>query len=412
MKILILADDFPPRAIGGGGRVAEQVALGYAVRGHEVHVLTTVRSSDDEGDYMHGSIRVRAIHSDYDGRWAAYRGLYNPSTVSKVKAAIATLKPEVVHAHNIHQHLSYHSLKLAKQSGARVLLTAHDCMLFHYGKFDEYVDPHDLSIPTHFDYRIHWWQQLAVYKKRYNPFRNIIIRHYLKYCDAICPVSHALQEALAENGIKDTVVVYNGMNVAEWQTRLEHAPDMPALKKLAQHPAIGFVGKMSGAKGGQQVLRAFKEILAKMPEALLCVIGPEESFTPNAQALVKELGVASAVVVTGKLAGAELAAAYAACTVLAYPSVCLDTFGMANIEAMATGKPVVATCFGGSPEVVEAGVTGTIVNPLDVPAFSAALLDFLTNPEKAAQYGRAGRARVESEFTLDRQVDAYLALMR
>lgn len=411
MKILVLADDFPPRAIGGGGRVAEDVAAGYRSRGHDVFVVTTVRSKKDEGDYLHEGINVHAVYSDYAGRWVAYRSLYNPSTVSKIKAFLDEYKPDMVHAHNIHHHISYYVLKLAKRSGAKVLLTAHDCMLFHYGKFDEYINSNDLLIPAHVNYKISPWRQLAVYKKRYNPFRNIVIRHYIKYCDKVCAVSHALEQALNINGIRNTAVVYNGMDVHQWKEWLTHAPDLRVQRELGQRPIIGFVGKMSGAKGGMQLLRAFRNVLAHFPDALLLVIGPENSFTSNAKALAEELGVTSSVFVTGRLSGPNLVAAYKACNVVAFPSLCLDTFGMVNVEAMLTGKPVVATCFGGSPEVVQDGVTGRIVNPYDVPSVSGALIEFLDNSQKADTFGQKGRERVEKEFTLERQIDTYLALI-
>jgi len=85
---------------------------------------------------------------------------------------------------------------------------------------------------------------------------------------------------------------------------------------------------------------------------------------------------------------------------------------MVNLEAMVNERPVVTTCFGGSPEVVEDGVTATVVNPLDVDSLSSALLEFLRDPKKAEAFGQAGRERAKQEFTLARQTDAYLALMK
>lgn len=412
MKILIFADDFPPRAIGGAGRVAEQVASGYFSRGYDVLVITTVRSKDEEGDYKCGNVNVRAIFSNYHERWTAYRNLYNPSTVHKIRTLIKEYKPDVVHAHNIHRHISYYSLKLAKKSGAKVLLTAHDCMLFNYGKFDEYIDPQNLSIPAQFDYKISRWRQFLVYKKRYNPFRNIIIRHYIRYCDKICAVSNALEKALNTNGITNTVVVHNGINVRQWVGWIEDAAKPLFLKKIEHRPVIGFVGWLNDAKGGIQLLRALKEVKSYLSNSLLLVIGNDNSLPPSVKVLANNLGVLSSIVVTGKLSGADLVAAYKACDVVAFPSLCLDTFGMVNIEAMLTGKPVVATCFGGSSEIIKDGVTGRIVNPYNVQDMSKALIEFLDDPEKAGEFGQRGRERVEKEFTVDRQIDKYLSLIQ
>lgn len=410
MKILILADDFPPRAVGGGGRVAEQVASGYISRGHDVFVITTARSRSEEGDYKYNDVNVRAIFSNYHERWTAYYSLYNPSTVSKIKALINGYKPDVVHAHNIHRHISYYVLKLAKKTGAKVLLTAHDCMLFNYGKFDEYIDPKNLSIPTQFNYKINLWKQLTVYKKRYNPFRNIIIRHYVKYCDKICAVSSVLEKALNANGIMNTVVVHNGINIKQWIGWIESDVKPLFLIKIENRPVVGFVGWLNDAKGGIQLLKAFKEVKSYFPDSLLLIIG--DPLAPSVKILANDLGILSSIIITGRLSGAELVSAYKACNVIAFPSLCLDTFGMVNIEAMLTGKPVVATCFGGSPEIIEDGITGRIVNPYNVQNMSKALIEFLDDPKKANEFGRRGRERVEKEFTIDHQIDKYLSIIQ
>ena len=404
MKILILADDFPPRAVGGAGRVAEQVSSGYLSLGHNVLVVTTVRSKKDEGDYNYEGVNVHSVYSDYTERWVAYRSLYNPSIVSKIRAIIEEYKPDIVHAHNIHYHISYYVLKLAKKSGAKDLLTAHDCMLFNYGKFDEYIDKDERAIPTHFNYKISPWKQFAVYKKRYNPFRNIIIRYYIKYCDKVCAVSRALEDALNANGIMNTIVVYNGINVTQWKNWLEGATDIRSQKKLGQGPIVGFVGKLSGAKGGLQLLRAFKEIKMYFPDSLLLVIGSDDSLTSNAKVLAIELDIASSLVVTGKVFGIDLVAAYNACSVVVFPSLCLDTFGMVNIEAMLTNKPVVATCFGGAPEVVVDGVTGYIVNPYDTKVLAEKIIYLIKNPDIAKKFGEAGGERARKYFNLEKQI--------
>ena len=288
-------------------------------------------------------------------------------------------------------------------------------MLFSYGKFDEYIDPKNLSVPVHFNYKINPWKQLAVYKKRYNPFRNIIIRHYVKYCDKICAVSNSLEKALNANGIMNTTVVHNGINIRQWFGWIKNAVRplfLERLERIENRSVVGFVGWLNDAKGGIQLLKAFKEIKSYFPDSLLLVIGNSDSLAPSTRTLANDLGILSSIIVTGRLSGAELVSAYKACNVIAFPSLCLDTFGMVNIEAMLTGKPVVSTCFGGSPEIVKDGVTGRIVNPYNTQNMSAALVEFLNDPKKADEFGRRGRERVEKEFTVERQIDKYLSLIQ
>src|SRR5439155_21686582 len=108
------------------------------------------------------------------------------------------------------------------------------------------------------------------------------------------------------------------------------------------------------------------------------------------------------------LEGPELRAAYATADVLVTPSICFDTFGLVNLEAMEHGKPVVATVFGGSPEVVEHGVSGYVEDPFDVPAFAGRVRTLLEDPELARRMGKAGSERLRRLFGIERLAGEYL----
>ena len=133
-KILILTDSYPPENLGGAEVVASNIANRLALRGEDVLVLTTTKERDKEGDFMLGKVRVKRIYSNYNERWRAYLSLYNPMVVKKIRRIVEEFGPDVVNVHNIHIDLSYYSLKLVKQSGAKVFLTIHDAMSFTYGK--------------------------------------------------------------------------------------------------------------------------------------------------------------------------------------------------------------------------------------------------------------------------------------
>jgi len=74
------------------------------------------------------------------------------------------------------------------------------------------------------------------------------------------------------------------------------------------------------------------------------------------------------------------------------------------LEAMACQKPVVATCYGGSPEIVQDNITGFIVNPLDEELMAKKIIDLLKNSEKAKQFGEAGYERIKKHFNLESQI--------
>lgn len=378
MKILILSDSFPPYIPGGAEKSIFNLAQVLRQRGHQIFVITTCRKKSAEENLDYQGLKVFRIFADFHDRWRSYLSLYNPQTVEKVTKLMKEIKPDIVHANNIHWYLSYHCLKIAKKYSKKVFLTARDLMLFNYGKLatKRYLE--------RLDAHTSWLNHLNQAKIRYNPFRNIIIRRYLKYVDKVFATSHALKRALAENGIKNVEVVYNGIDVADWQIAPELVEGFKREHDLLGKKVIFFGGRISNLKGLAQIQKAIAIVKKEIPETVLLMAGSE--------------GI-------GWLHGAELTAAFTAADIVVTPSVYLDPFNRTNIEAMACKKPVIGTSYGGTPEIVQDGATGYIVNPLNVEVMAQKIIDLLKNPDKAKKFGEAGYERVKTEFSLDKCVD-------
>lgn len=406
MKIVILSDYFDDR--GGAVGVARSHAFGLKRQGHGVSVITTVQNKSKEGKKTENSIDIYSIYSDYNLLWRAYYSLYNPQTVKSIAKIIEEIKPDVVHAHNIHTYLSYYALKIAKKSGAKVFLTIHDTMLFHYGKLTEFIDKKKLSCQANFDYKISVWKQIKRAGKTYNPFRNIIIRRYLKYVNKIFAVSKALKKALNDNGIGNVEVVYNGINVEDWQVGDTEVNDFKAKSKLENKPVIFFGSRLGGIKGQELIIPVMKKIKAAVSNPVLLIAGKVNINTQNILHLAEKLGVKENTINCGWLSGKELKAVIHASSAVILPSPYFDSFPLLNLEAMACKKPVIATCFGGSREAVVDGETGYIVNPFNIEVMAGKIIDLLENPDKARVLGEAGYERVKKEFSLEKMINSYL----
>jgi glycosyltransferase involved in cell wall biosynthesis len=385
MKILIFNDDFPPEARGGAGMVAFNLAKQYIRRGHNVLVVAATQDHSLVGKSQIENISVYRIFSKYNRVLRAYLSLYNFKIVRVLGKLIDDFKPDVVHVHNVHLHLSYHSIKLAKKAGAKVFLTAHDTMLYEYGKVDN-VDK--ISLP----------QQITGNGLGYNPFRNVAIRYYLKYTDRIIAVSKILQQALNNNGINCTAVIYNGVDIKDWEVPLSAVEYLRNKYGLADKKVILFAGRLGGVKGSSFVIQAVSEIIKRVPETILFVAAPKQKLNQDH------------VVLSGWLDHEALAAAYHASDVVVFPSVYLDPFGMVNIEAMACAKPVVGTIFGGTPEIVVDGETGYLVDPREVKQLADKIAHLLADETLAAEFGKNGYERVKQHFTLESQASQYLQL--
>jgi glycosyltransferase involved in cell wall biosynthesis len=403
MRVLILSDRIPPDR-SAAGSVAWGLAEGLRDRAHDVAVVTTHPEKSSDG--VVDGIRVVALRSRVSERWRAYASLYHPTLVGQVDRVLAGFRPDVVHAHNVHAHLSYGCLTAAQRRGIPVVFTAHDVMSFAYGKLTHYVDPLRCPSASPEQYRLPVLHNLRQARLRYNPFRNLRIRHVLrKHVRVRIAVSEVLRLALEANGLGGFRVVHNGVEAGNWQTSEQEVLELRGRLGLRDRPVILLAGRINEAKGRVQTLAALRRVVARVPNATLLVLS-DRPFPLAPQ----EADLTTFVREAGWLTGASLAAAFGLASMLVVPSVYLDPSPLINMDAMAAGKPVIATCHGGSPEIVRDGVTGYIVNPYDSETFADRILGLLTNASLRDRLGAAGRERFLTEFTLERHVERMAAI--
>ncbi len=403
IKVLFLSDDFPPLSFGGAGISTFDLAHTMKQKGHDVFVVTTCRKESDAGEIDYKGLKVFRIASDYQERWRAYLGLNNPKVIRKLQSILEKIRPDVVHANNIHYYISYKSLKVAKKYARALVFTARDTMTFTYGKLEtrKYLDQ--------FDYRTTWLDHIKQARKRWNPFRNFIIRRYFKYVDKIFSVSVSLKKALEQNGFKNVQAIHTGARISDWQVSDGEIIDFKTKHNLTEKQVLLYSGRLSGSKGGHQAIRALGLITTEIPKVVLLVAGSVDSYANEMLAEAKKLNVDKNLVFTGWINRQDIKVVYAASDIVLMPSLYLDPFPRVNIEAMAARKPVVGTFYGGTPEIVEDGVTGYVVNPFNTEEFAKKTLDLLQNPEKSEDFGLAGENRIKTDFNLDSKVDQILS---
>ena len=170
---------------------------------------------------------------------------------------------------------------------------------------------------------------------------------------------------------------------------------------------IVHVSNLRPVKRLVDVVAIYRAIATTVPCRLSIVgEGPERAA---AEAYAREHGCAEGVHFLG--AQADVVTALRAGDLFLLPSE-LESFGVAALEAMAAGIPVLASDVGGLPEVVRHGETGLLAPVGDIAAFSAQGRWLLTHPDAARQMGRAGRRRAVDHFGLRPAVDRYEALYR
>jgi alpha-maltose-1-phosphate synthase len=220
--------------------------------------------------------------------------------------------------------------------------------------------------------------------------------------DAVIAVSAGMardvQESYPDLDPARVHVVHNGVDADAWS----YDPAVDVLEHYGVDPAVPyalFVGRVTRQKGLAHLLRAARDLPGQLVLAAGAPDTPE--IAAETAALVAELQSARSgvVMVEAMLPRREVVQLLSHATVFCCPSV-YEPLGIVNLEAMACGTAVVATDVGGIPEVVVDGTTGVLVHyDEDVEAgLASALRSLLTDPDRAAAMGRAGRERVVAEF--------------
>jgi len=403
MHILLMNDKY--RQPGATSAIVENLRVEYERNGHAVSILTTHRTEQNPAIVRKGYLT--SIPVSYRPSLRHYLCLYRPGVTKMLEEIIPALKPDVVHAHNVHTYPTYDSLPIAAQATPPVVVTAHDVMSFAYRRLAtaRFLD----SKGT--DARLSPLDHFRAAGLQYNPVRNAWIRRILRtHVKRVLPVSRSLEHALRQHGIAHTTVVPNAIDTTHTQ------PDPSAVAELRKEygldgrKVILFGGRLSADKGVAEILRAMRFVKEKHKEAILLVTGDNEKWKEMTDAYDATESLKEHVRCTGWLAPERMRIAFAAADVVTTPSLCLDTFNMMNIEAMVAGKPVVGTIFGGTPEIVEDGRTGFTLDPRDTKAYAARLITLLDDRALAEKMGAAGREKVLSHYGLETQSANYLAL--
>ena len=200
-----------------------------------------------------------------------------------------------------------------------------------------------------------------------------------------------------------TVFIHNGVDLAEL-----NPADRSALKEPA--PYVLCIAAHNEKKGLDVLLRAFARI-AKVQRQLKLVLVGDGPLREELEVLAGALQLNSQVNFAGSQERGKVADLLHGCEVFVLPSRS-EPFGIAIIEAMACGKPVVATRTGGIPEIIEHGQDGLLVEPDNPGELADAIQSLLNNPKLGAALGAKGRIKVGERFLWENTGSAYERLYR
>jgi phosphatidyl-myo-inositol alpha-mannosyltransferase len=329
-------------APGGVQTHVRQLAVRLRERGHEVLVVAPSRTRPEEPFVRSVGRPIRIPYNESVAPVAP-----TPGARGRVRAALRSFRPDVVHAH--------------------------EPLVPGVGMFAARAT--DRPVVGTF----HAFAQRSFLLSAAGP----MLRPLWRRLDARIAVSNAAAEFVRKRVGGDAVrVIPNGVEVELF------ADAEPA--RLPEGRRILFVNRLDRRKGFPVMIGAFGRLAARRPDALLVVAGDGRD-----RDAVEDLppAVRGRVVMLGSMPHGYLPPYHAACEVFCAPSTGRESFGIVLVEAMAAGLPVVATDIPGYREVVRDGIEGILVPPRAPGAVAEALDRLLGDPALAEKLGSAGRER-------------------
>ena len=197
--------------------------------------------------------------------------------------------------------------------------------------------------------------------------------------------------------------IYNGIDLRCYESNIDVNRKKREFNIENIEPILCSVGRMAFSKGYKFLINALPQVIKEFPQMKLLIIGgggvPSETTEEEIKRLVKTLGLTKNIKFLGwrKDVGEILSI----CDLFVLPSL-WEGFGLSIVEAMAAGKPVVATNVDAIPEVVSDGETGILVPPKDPNALANAIITLLEDPEKMRKMGQSGKKRAFDLFSAKR----------
>ena len=386
-RILICSNLYPPRVIGGAELVAAEQAETLRGLGHEVTVFAGDLNPDLARhsmikDVFHGVdvYRVGLSSRDYSAEYVNFTQNPIDEHFEEVLDAVA---PDVVHFHNV-EGLSAGLFSRAKRRGIRTLVTLHDhwgfCVRHTLVKREGEICA-DYSRCVECLPRIHDDHAANIPVR----MRKDFMAMQLQYVDAFITPSAYLRGSYLSAGFP-----------AERIVTLGHGKNLRRFASMAATPSADvrftFLGYFGRHKGLHTLLEA-ADLIADARFRINLVGDGEEA--PALRAAIEQHRWRDRIRMWGRIDNAQLEDVFAETDVVVLPSVWPENQPVTITDAMAAGRPVIASDIGGIPELVEHEATGLLFEPGNAVQLAARMRELMASPEKIAAFG--ARARKASE---------------
>ena len=401
-KIIVCANAYPPNFIGGAELIAHYQAKTLQRKGHSVIVF----AGDHAGKYP----RYFMNYDEYDGLpvfrvslapqdySADLLNFFHPTVDQHFAVVLDRFRPDVVHMHNI-IGLSTGLIRVAKEKGAKTVLTVHDHWGFCY-KNTLIKGPNEICT----DFGRCAECMSTIHDEFGNEFpirmRKDMMALDLSNVDAFISPSDYLAGAYIRAGVPigKMNTIWYGIDVNRYS----------GLKKTpSTKTRFTFIGYL-GAHKGVSVLLDAVELMPSLDSFVLNFAGSGD-LEDHLRSRVKSPKLQHVVSFLGKVDNSQIDDVFRKTDILILPSVWPENQPVTITEAMAARTPVIASAIGGIPELIIDGYNGYLVQPGSASHLAEKMYAFVLHPELVRTFGENGFRLIE-QHTFERQVEKICAV--
>jgi len=382
-------------ARGGQERVVFDEIDWLRQRGHDAELFTTAHEDNMAWRYADLFPAYREIGAAGTADARAVRDMFWNGTAGRaIDAVIADYRPDVVHFHGIHRHLSPSVVRAAKRAGARTVMTLHDYWPICPGNVllrggSAVCDPVACG-------RSHT-AAMANRCVQGSFARSALAATELTWQRATGAYERSLDALISPSRFLRDTVRSKGFSARRFEIVPNAVPAAPLPDEPSESHSVLYAGRLSTEKGLSVLIDA-----ARMAGVRLVIAG-----TGPLLDLVTDL---PGVEYVGMLDVDQMARARERSIAAVVPSLWYENAPMAILESMAFGRPVVATAIGGTPELIRHEIDGLLVPPGDVSSLASALGRVAQDRSLASSMGSSGRQRVTSDFSPEQHCSRLLAV--
>jgi glycosyltransferase involved in cell wall biosynthesis len=315
--------------------------------------------------------------------------MFSPEARRQMQHAIRIFEPDVAHLHIYYGQLTASILRPLLDARIPIVQTLHEYKLvcathglYANGQFCDACQGR------------HHWRALMTRCNRGSISRSLLSMAEA-YFSEILGSSQSVDRFIAVSDFQRNHLLRLGVPRKKL-SRLYHFCDVEAETPVQIGKYLLFVGRISAEKGIGVLLEAYRTLGEDAPPLKVVGTGADVGYWKD---WCERNGISDKVEWLGFKVGTELQRIYRGCIALVNPTVLNETFGLTCLEALAQGRPVIASSVGAIPEVVDDDIDGYLVAPASSQELGMAIEKMINDPVTSLKMGRLGRDKVAQRFS-------------